>query len=244
MRDRIQGADERGRGIISGHRTVCASVTQLQTTERGTEALDAGFVGYEPNGKMTCPGPHSSCAGRPKVLTLVLRLRSCRAGAPHVRDWVKRVMRSLSTIMSYSPPVNLPVTVAALGVIAKQAHGEDANGGADDDDSSDASSVYHPEGDGQHAALPPALAAAAAAMAAANTGAQQQQGQAQAQQAQVPLPAVESVGQRAADGVDADPTGLGVLGRPRAASNATSTSYLVRPCALLGRRRLTPFMVS
>ncbi len=148
-----------------------------------------------------------------------------------MRDWVKRVMRSLSTIMSYSPPVNLPVTVAALGVIAKQAHADDANGGGADDDSSDASSVYHPDGDGQHAALPPALAAAAAAMAAANTGTQQQQGQqAPVQQGQVPLPAVESVGQRAADGVDADPTGLGVLGRPRAASNATSTSYLVRPC--------------
>jgi hypothetical protein len=43
------------------------------------------------------------------------------AALPHVRDWMRRILKSLSVLQAYVPPVALPTTVAALGFIAKQA---------------------------------------------------------------------------------------------------------------------------
>ncbi|EFJ51013.1 hypothetical protein VOLCADRAFT_103652 [Volvox carteri f. nagariensis] len=123
---------------------------------------------------------HGQAVAVAKRLEVLLRrfIGTELAAAPHVRDWCKRILRCLTTIMTYTPPVNLPPLMAALGVIAKQEH--EAGGSAapaareDDDDSSDASSGYHPV-DGQPE-LPPALAAAAAAAVAAATASTQAQG--------------------------------------------------------------------
>ncbi|KAG2485866.1 hypothetical protein HYH03_015449 [Edaphochlamys debaryana] len=158
---------------------------------------------------------HGQAAAVAKRMEAVLRsfIGSEVAGLPHVRDWVRRILRSLATVLSYQPPVNLPVTVAALGFVAKRAHEADGTAPAadDDDDSSDASSAYHPDGEDTPSALPPALAAAAAAMAAAAAG-----------NAQTPQ-AVEG-GQdanAAAEGADG-----AAGGRPRG-NSTTGTSYLV-----------------
>ncbi|KXZ43330.1 hypothetical protein GPECTOR_94g652 [Gonium pectorale] len=124
---------------------------------------------------------HGQAAAVAKRLEAVLRAFAGTeaASAPHVRDWCKRITRSLAALIAFTPPVQLPATVAALGLIVKQAHEADgtaANAAADDDSSSDASSVYQPNNDDdgevqERATLPPALAAAAAAAVAAATAA-------------------------------------------------------------------------
>ncbi|GIL47491.1 hypothetical protein Vafri_4310 [Volvox africanus] len=161
---------------------------------------------------------HGQAAAVAKRLEAVLRhfIGTEVAASPHVRDWCKRILRYLATIMTYTPPVNLPPLVAALGVIAKQEH--QAGGAAapdDDDDSSDASSVYQPvEGQPE---LPPALAAAAAAAvaaaAAASTHAHDE----------------ATANERAGNGEAAQADGVAIV--DEAAKQRAARSYLVHSAA-------------
>ncbi|GFR43566.1 hypothetical protein Agub_g4660 [Astrephomene gubernaculifera] len=166
------------------------------------------------------------------------------AGAPHVRDWCKRVLRCLAVVMSYTPPATLPATVAALGLIAKQAHEADGTaapaGDEDDDSSSDASSAYHPEETPQH--LPPALAAAAAAAVAAATSAAAagRATEAQGQQAQAAAAAAAAAAVPVVAGKVVTANGGGTeggaggpedAGRLRGGSVAVGSSYVVHSAA-------------
>ncbi|KAG2451357.1 hypothetical protein HYH02_003961 [Chlamydomonas schloesseri] len=170
------------------------------------------------------------------------------AGAPHVRDWVKRIMRQLSTITTYAPPATLPVTVAALGFVAKQAHQADGADGAAapaDDDSSDASSVYQPEEtpEGDTPPPPPAvdptLLAAAAAINASRGAARAMAAEAE-EEATAAAAAQQSKSHGAqaaqgkeqqgegANGVDGAAEGGGA-GRPK--GGPATHSYLVHSAA-------------